>query len=132
MLLTASGGMTVALAVLVIGVHAGNLPPMALLASILLYVGFFAFGMGPVPWVVISEIFPNKIRGRAASVATSALWTGALLVAFTFLSLLRALGVAGTFALFAILSAFSFGFVLKCVPETRGKSLEQIQDQWKD
>jgi nitrate/nitrite transporter NarK len=88
--------------------------------------------MGPVPWVLISEIFPNKIRGRAASVATSALWTGTLLVTFTFLSLIRILGVSGTFTVYAVLSAFSFVFIWRMVPETRGKTLEEIQKQWEN
>jgi sugar porter (SP) family MFS transporter len=132
MLLTASGGMAISLAVLIFAFHGTGLPTWVVLASIISYTAFFAFGMGPVPWVVISEIFPNKIRGRAASVATSALWSGTLLVTFTFLSLIRALGVSGTFAIFAFLSAFSFVFIWIMVPETRGKTLEEIQQQWEN
>ena len=132
MLLTAAGGMAISLTILIFAFHATGLPAWVVLASIIGYTAFFAFGMGPVPWVVISEIFPNKIRGRAASIATSALWSGTLLVTFTFLSLIRALGVSGTFAIFAILSAFSFVFVLTMVPETRGKTLEEIQQQWEN
>jgi MFS family permease len=86
--------------------------------------------MGPIPWIVISEIFPNKIRGRAASIATSALWTSTLIVTFTFLSLVHAVGVSGTFEIYAALCAISFVFILKMVPETRGKTLEQIQREW--
>ena len=81
--------------------------------------------------MVISEIFPNKIRGRVASVATSTIWVGALLITCTFLSLLRVIGVASTFAALSILSAAGFVFVLRYVPETRGKTLEQIQDEWR-
>jgi MFS family permease len=130
MLLTAAGGMAISLTILIFALHASGLSTWVVLGSIISYTAFFAFGMGPVPWVVISEIFPNKIRGRAASVATSALWSGTLLVTFTFLSLIRALGVSGTFAIFAILSAFSFVFIWVMVPETRGKTLEEIQQQW--
>ena len=130
MLLTASGGMFVSLLVLVVAYKIPGVSTLIVLGSFIGYTAFFAFGMGPVPWVVISEIFPNKIRGRAASVATSVLWTGCLLVTFTFLSLIRALGVSGTFAIFAALSAFSFMFVLRLVPETRGKTLEEIQQTW--
>lgn len=130
MLLTACGGMTVSLAILVFAFHVPGMSTWVVLGSIIGYTAFFAFGMGPVPWVLISEIFPNKIRGRAASVATSALWSGCLLVTFTFLSLIRALGVSGTFAIFAFLSAFSFVFIWILVPETRGKTLEEIQQQW--
>ena len=132
MLLTAAGGMAISLTILIFALHAGTLSTWIVLGSIISYTAFFAFGMGPVPWVVISEIFPNKIRGRAASIATSALWSGTLLVTFTFLSLIRALGVSGTFAIFAILSAFSFVFIWVMVPETRGKTLEEIQQQWEN
>lgn len=131
MLLTACGGMALSLAVLVWGVGSGDLPSVVLLASVIAYVGSFAFGMGSVLWVLISEIFPNKIRGRAASLATSMLWICTLLVASTFLSVLRVLGVAGTFAVFSVLSAAGFVFVLRYVPETRGKTLEQIQSEWR-
>jgi MFS family permease len=132
MLLTAAGGMAISLAILVFALHAPGLSTWAVLGSIISYTAFFAFGMGPVPWVLISEIFPNKIRGRAASVATSALWTGTLLVTFTFLSLIRILGVSGTFTVYAVLSAFSFVFIWRMVPETRGKTLEEIQKQWEN
>jgi sugar porter (SP) family MFS transporter len=130
MLLTGSAGMAVSLALFVIMYRIPGLPPFLILAGILSYTGFFAFAMGPIPWIVISEIFPNKIRGRAASLATSALWTSVLIVTFTFLSLVHALGVTGTFGIYAILSAASFVFILKVVPETRGKTLEQIQREW--
>ena len=130
MLLTASGGMFISLAILVAAFKIPGISTLIVLGSVISYIAFFAFGMGPVPWVVISEIFPNKIRGRAASLATSALWTGTLLVTFTFLSLVRTLGVSGTFAIFAALSGLSFLFVLRIVPETRGKSLEEIQQTW--
>lgn len=130
MLLTASAGMAVSLTAFVIAYRIPGLSPLLILACILSYTGFFAFAMGPIPWVVISEIFPNKIRGRAASIATSTLWTGTLVVTFTFLSLVRALGVSGTFAIYAILSVASFVFIWKMVPETKGKTLEQIQREW--
>jgi SP family arabinose:H+ symporter-like MFS transporter len=130
MLLTASGGMAISLGILVFTFGNPGAPAAIILACIASYTAFFAFAMGPVPWVVISEIFPTSIRGRAASLATSALWTGTLLVTFTFLSMVRALGVSGTFAVYGILSAFSFAFVWKLVPETKGKSLEEIQQSW--
>lgn len=129
-LLAASGGMAVALAVLVIGLNVQGAPAVLMLVSILFYVAFFALGMGPGPWLIISEIFPTKVRGRAASIATSVLWSGALLVTFTFLSLVNSLQLWGTFALFGVLSLFCFLFVWKAVPETKGRTLEQIQDSW--
>jgi sugar porter (SP) family MFS transporter len=130
MLLTASAGMTITLVLFVIMDRISGVSPFAVLACILGYTGFFAFAMGPIPWVVISEIFPTKIRGRAASIATSTLWTGTLVVTLTFLSLIRELGVSGTFGIYAALSAVAFVFIWKMVPETRGKTLEQIQHDW--
>jgi SP family arabinose:H+ symporter-like MFS transporter len=129
-LMTASGGMAVALFILVMGLNIQGAPAFLMLASILLYVAFFAFGMGPGPWLIISEIFPTKVRGRAASIATSTLWSGALLVTFTFLSLVHTLKLSGTFALFGMFSVACFLYVWRKVPETKGKTLEQIQESW--
>jgi len=101
-----------------------------MLASILLYVAFFALGMGPGPWLIISEIFPTKVRSRAASIATSTLWSGTLLVTFTFLTLVNKLRLWGTFAIYGVLSLICFLYVWKVVPETKGRTLEQIQEAW--
>jgi len=129
-LMTASGGMALALACLVIGLNVHGAPPSLMLLSILFYVAFFAFGMGPGPWLIISEIFPTKVRGRAASIATATLWSGALLVTFTFLSLVNVLKLWGIFAVFGALSFICFLYVWKAVPETKGRTLEQIQESW--
>jgi SP family arabinose:H+ symporter-like MFS transporter len=129
-LMIASGGMGVALTVLVIGLKVHGAPVELILGSILVYVSFFALGMGPGPWLIISEIFPTKVRGRAASIATSALWSGTLVVTFTFLSLVNSLGLAGTFAIYGVLSFICLFYVWKAVPETKGKTLEQIQETW--
>ncbi len=126
-LMISSGGMGVALTFLVIGLIYG-VSPLLMLASILLYVAFFALGMGPGPWLIISEIFPTKVRGRAASIATSTLWSGTLLVTFTFLSLVKILNLWGTFAIYAALSCLCCIFVWKMVPETKSRTLEQIQE----
>lgn len=129
-LMTGSGGMALALAVVVIGLNFDGAPASLMLVSILFYVAFFALGMGPGPWLIISEIFPTKVRGRAASIATSVLWSGALLVTFSFLSMVNALKLSGTFAIFGVLSFLCFVFVWKAVPETKGRTLEQIQESW--
>jgi SP family arabinose:H+ symporter-like MFS transporter len=129
-LLTASGGMGVALTLLVVGLNIHGISPVLMLGAILLYVAFFALGMGPGPWLIISEIFPTKVRGRAASIATSTLWSGTLLVTFTFLSLVKVLNLWGTFAIYGVLSFVCFVYVWKVVPETKGRTLEQIQEKW--
>ena len=129
-LLTASCGMGVALTLLVVGLNVPGVSPLLMLAAILLYVAFFALGMGPGPWLIISEIFPTKVRGRAASIATSTLWSGTLLVTFTFLNLVKVLNLWGTFAIYGALSFVCFAYVWKMVPETKGRTLEQIQEEW--
>jgi sugar porter (SP) family MFS transporter len=130
-LLTASGGMAVSLAALVLSFDWPGVSPIVLLLEILIYVAFFAFGMGPGVWLYMSEIFPTKIRGRAASLATSALWAGTLLVTFTFLSLVKSVGIGGTFAIYSGFSALCCAYIWKYVPETRGRTLEQIQEHWR-
>jgi sugar porter (SP) family MFS transporter len=129
-LMTASAGMGLSLAALVIGLNVHGASAILMLASILCYVAFFALGMGPGPWLIISEIFPTKVRGRAASVATSTLWTGTLVVTFTFLSLVKVLHLWGTFAIYGALSFVCFFYVRAAVPETKGRTLEQIQEAW--
>jgi SP family arabinose:H+ symporter-like MFS transporter len=131
LLMTASGGMGVALSLLILGLNIPSAPLGLMLASILLYVAFFALGMGPGPWLIISEIFPTKVRGRAASIATSTLWSGTLVVTFTFLTLVNVLSLWGTFAIYGALSFACFVYVWKVVPETRGRTLEQIQETWR-
>jgi SP family arabinose:H+ symporter-like MFS transporter len=130
-LMTASGGMAVSLAALVVSLHFHAVPPVLLLVEILLYVAFFAFGMGPGVWLYISEIFPTKIRGRAAALATASLWAGTIVVTFTFLSLVHRFGIAGTFGIFAVLSAVCCMYVWKFLPETQGRTLEEIQEHWR-
>lgn len=129
-LMTASAGMGFALTVLVIGLKLHGVPVLLMFSCILLYVAFFALGMGPGPWLIISEIFPTKIRGRAASIATSTLWSATLVVTFTFLNLVNALHLWGTFAIYGAFSFACFFYVWTKVPETKGRTLEQIQELW--
>jgi len=128
--LVASGGMAVSLAVLAFSLHASATPVTIMFGSVLLYVAFFAVGLGPGVWVYIAEIFPTRVRGRATSAATGALWTACLVVTLTFLSIVEALGTSLAFLLYAALSLVTFVFVWKWVPETRGRSLEEIQQMW--
>jgi sugar porter (SP) family MFS transporter len=107
----------------------GRGSPLFLLA-ILAYVACFAISLGPVVWVVITELFPTQVRGRAISVATVSLWLACLLITSSFLSLISAVSIQGTFALYAVLTGFTFVFVLRMVPETKGQSLEEIERYW--
>ena len=101
-----------------------------LLLFILLYIGSFAASYGPVTWVVISEIFPIKMRGVAMSVATFALWVAVYLVTQLFPMMLEMVGPAGTFWIFGAMALLSFGFVWARVPETKGRTLEEIEKSW--
>ena len=90
----------------------------------------FAFSLGPVVWTVINEIYPSGVRGRAVSVATAANWGAAWLVTQFFLSLTDLLGESGTFLLFAFMCVVGFVFVVRYLPETRNRSLADIQEMW--
>jgi MFS family permease len=82
-----------------------------------------------VTWVLISEIFPNRIRGLAVSVSVSALWIASFVLTFTFPILMRRLGAPGTFWTYAAICLAGFFFVLARVPETKGKTLEKIEQE---
>jgi SP family galactose:H+ symporter-like MFS transporter len=96
--------------------------------SLMLYVGSFAIGLGPVFWLLISEIYPLKIRGLAMSVATVANWGANLLVAATFLTLVQIAGRPLTFWLYGLTGIGAWLFAWFLVPETKGQTLEQIEE----
>ncbi len=104
--------------------HVQGLPMLLL---VLAAIGSYAMSLAPVTWVVISEIFPNRIRGAAMSVAVSALWLACFLLTFTFPMLNASLGAAGTFWLYAGICVVGLIFILLKLPETKGKTLEQIE-----
>lgn len=107
-------------------------PPSAtfVLAMMLLCVAAFAIGLGPGVWVLIAEIFPTRIRGRAMSIATVWLWIACTVLTMTFLSLANAVTPTGAFLIYAAMCLVTFLIVWFAVPETRGKSLEQIERLW--
>jgi len=98
--------------------------------GLIVCVASFAFSLGPVVWTIISEIYPARVRGKAVSLATAANWGAAFLVAQFFLTLTNGIGESATFFLFAAMCVLSFIFVWRFVPETRGHSLEEIQEMW--
>jgi sugar porter (SP) family MFS transporter len=101
-----------------------------LLIFILFFIACFAFSYGPVIWVLLAEIFPARIRGKAMSLATFSLWIGTALVGQLTPIFLEKLKPAGTFWLFALLTAPAFWLAIKIIPETKGKSLEEIERYW--
>jgi SP family arabinose:H+ symporter-like MFS transporter len=107
----------------------GGLP---LLLCIVCFIGAFAMAMGPIGWLFCAEVFPNKVRGRAMSVAALTVWVSCYIVAQTFpmLNDSPAVGPAITFWIYAAVSLLSFLFVLVLVPETKGRTLEEIGASW--
>ena len=100
------------------------------LTALVVFIACFAFSMGPVVWTVINEIFPGHIRGRAVAVATAFNWASAFIVSQVFLSLINAVGDSFTFWLFGLFCAIGWIWIFYAVPETKGRSLEQIQQLW--
>jgi sugar porter (SP) family MFS transporter len=92
-------------------------------------IGWYALSLAPVTWVLISEIFPNRIRGLGVSISVSALWSASFLLTFTFPILNRVLGPVGTFWTYAAICFAGFLFVQLRVPETKGKTLEEIEHE---
>lgn len=106
-----------------------NLHGVVLLLLVLAAIACYAMSLAPVTWVVIAEIFPNPIRGAAMSVAVTALWLACFLLTFTFPMLNEHLGAAGTFWLYAVICVLGLGFISRRLPETKGKSLEELEKQ---
>jgi sugar porter (SP) family MFS transporter len=97
------------------------------LALVVGAIACYAMSLAPVTWVVISEIFPNRVRGAAMSIAVAALWIACFILTFTFPILNRAVGAAGTFWIYAGICLVGFLVLLAKLPETRGKTLEAIE-----
>ncbi|CAN5560677.1 arabinose-proton symporter AraE [soil metagenome] len=100
------------------------------LIAILGYIACFAISLGPLTFVVIAEIFPTKARGTAMSVAVFSLWAAVFLVSQTFPILMGSIGNAFTFWIYMFMAICAFLFVWKMVPETKGKTLEEIESYW--
>ena len=98
-----------------------------LLSLILTAIAFFAFGLGSTVWVILSEIFPNKIRGAAMSVATLSLWVACYLLTLTFPILVDMFSTAFTFWIYAVICVIGFLVIFKILPETMGISLEKLE-----
>ncbi len=104
--------------------------PMLLL--VLSAIACYSMSLAPVTWVVISEIFPNRIRGAAMAVAVAALWVACFILTYTFPILNATLGAAGTFLLYAAVCLFGLVYVFFKLPETKGKTLEEIERELVD
>jgi len=107
--------------------YAMEMKGIAVLVFTLCALGCYGLSLAPIVWVLISEIFPNRIRGAAISVAVSSLWIACFILTFAFPLLKSGIGMASTFWLYAAICFAGFVFVWLKVPETKGKTLEQIE-----
>ena len=128
LMLIGAGGLS--LVYLVLGgsyyLHAGGIP---IVSIIVLGIAVYAMSLAPVTWVVLSEIFPNRVRGAAMAVATTSLWIASSILVLTFPYLNHSLHTHGTFWLYSAVCLAGFLFILYRLPETRGKTLEEIEGQ---
>jgi len=107
--------------------YTGNFNGFAIPVYMMIFIAFFAFSQGAVIWVFISEIFPNQVRAKGQTLGSSTHWIMAALIAFSFPYLAEKLGGAVTFSFFATMMVLQLIFVWRFMPETKGKSLEQIE-----
>jgi sugar porter (SP) family MFS transporter len=131
LLLSGTAGMAVGMAITACCFIGGSQlhGALALVAvlGLLIYTGSFAIGLGPVFWLLIAEIYPLKIRGAAMSVASMANWAANFVVTVSFLTLLSAIGGTGAFFLFGFLTLVALAYFWRKVPETKGRSLQEIE-----
>jgi sugar porter (SP) family MFS transporter len=131
LLLSGTAGMAVGMVVVGLSFIGGSQLHGALaivaIIGLLVYTGSFAIGLGPVFWLLIAEIYPLRIRGAAMSVASMANWAANFVVTISFLTLLSAIGGVGVFFLFGFLTLVALGYFWRRVPETKGRSLQEIE-----
>lgn len=106
-----------------------ELKGVAILALVLLAIAIYSMTLAPITWVILSEIFPNSVRGAAMAIATTSLWIACFILTYTFPILNKMLNASGTFWLYAAICLAGFLFILKKLPETKGLSLEEIEKQ---
>jgi SP family arabinose:H+ symporter-like MFS transporter len=127
-----TAGATISLLATGICFFTGATTGIALLVCVLAFLASFAFSIGPLKFVVAAEIFPGNIRGRAMAISIMVMWIADTIVGQLTPILLKSIGTAFTFWLFALFCLIAFITVYKLLPETKGKSLEQIEKDWKE
>lgn len=131
LMLFGSGSLAIIYAALALCYH-GHIQGFPMLLLVLAAITCYSMSLAPVTWVVISEIFPNRIRGAAMAVAVAALWLACFVLTFTFPWLNAKLGAAGTFTLYAAICVLGFIFIGLALPETKNKTLEEIEHELAD
>jgi SP family arabinose:H+ symporter-like MFS transporter len=130
--LVGTAGATISLLLTGICFYTGATNGWPLLICVLAFLASFAFSIGPLKFVVAAEIFPGNIRGRAMAISIMVMWIADTIVGQLTPIFLKSIGTAWTFWLFALFCLIAFITVYKLLPETKGKSLEQIEKDWKD
>jgi sugar porter (SP) family MFS transporter len=128
LMLTGAGGLAIVYMILTAGYFL-HIQGFFMLFWVVTAISIYCLTLAPITWVLLSEIFPNKIRGQAMSVATFALWLSCAVLTITFPFLNKAFGASGTFALYSSICILGFFYLWKKLPETKGKSLEQIEQE---
>jgi SP family galactose:H+ symporter-like MFS transporter len=133
LLLAGIGGMVITMGALGLlfrtHVNGGSLATLEVVL-LMAYVASFAVGLGPIFWLLISEIYPLKIRGEAEGTAAATNWVFNFLVSLTFLTLVQVMGASDSFWLYGLLSVAAWIFCYRLVPETKGRTLEEIEATW--
>lgn len=127
LMLTGAAGMAVCYAIIGLLFSTGRTGDWLLLSFIIITPAFFAFGLGPTVWVVLSEIFPNRIRAAAMSAATFSLWVACYLLTLTFPIFIEWFNAANTFWIYAVICILGFFIINRFLPETKGISLEELE-----
>jgi sugar porter (SP) family MFS transporter len=127
LMLIGSIGLIVTLGLVAQAFYSQNFSGWSVTVYLLAYIAFFAFSQGAVIWVFISEIFPNQVRAKGQTLGSTTHWVMAAIIAFSFPMLAEKLGGGHTFLFFCLMMALQLLFVWKLMPETKGRSLEQIE-----
>jgi sugar porter (SP) family MFS transporter len=134
LLLTGVAGMILMLGVLGFVFHRSaetGVVAWVAVVTLMAYVAFFAISLGPIFWLLIAEIYPLKIRGIAEGTAAGANWISNLVVSMTFLTLVELIGPSWTFWVYGVLAIAAWIFSYRLVPETKGRTLEEIEEGWR-
>ena len=127
LLYISSVGMMISLGVLGAHYHSQAVSPLTPLVALVLYIISFSFGFGPIPWLLMGELLPSRSRGTCAAITTGTNWAATFIVTKTFLDLKNLVGAATVFWLYGLICGMALLFIMVAVPETRGKSLEEIE-----
>jgi SP family arabinose:H+ symporter-like MFS transporter len=128
LMLTGAGGLAIVYIIIAAG-YFMQIKGFFMLFWVVTAISIYCLTLAPITWVLLSEIFPNKVRGHAMSVATFALWLACAILTLSFPFLNKAFGASGTFGLYSMICIAGFFYILKKLPETKGKSLEQIEKE---